>query len=53
MHDTLTSSTARYKSKGNALLMLLPSEEKFADKLSKRSIVLKKLQSKADKQLTI
>ena len=45
--------TARYKSKGNALLMLLPSEEKFADKLSKRNITLKKLQSKADKQLTI
>lgn len=45
--------TARYKSKGNALLMLLPSEEKFAERLAKRNIQLKRLQSKADKQLTI
>jgi len=45
--------TARYKSKGNALLMLLPSEEKFAERLKQRSIQLKKLQSRADKQLTI
>jgi len=45
--------TARYKSKGNALLMLLPSEEKFAERLKQRSIQLKKLTSRADKQLTI
>jgi len=45
--------TARYKSKGNALLMLLPSEAKFAEKLTSRSIALKKLATKSDKQLTI
>mgnify|MGYP001948856364 CR=1 FL=1 len=45
--------TARYKSKGNALLMLLKSEEKFAERLKERSIDLKKLATKADKQLTI
>ena len=41
--------TARYKSKGNALLMLLPSELAFAEKLTKRAIVMKKLATKADK----
>ena len=41
--------TARYKSKGNALLMLLPSEVKFTEKLKARSIDLKKLATKADK----
>ena len=45
--------TARYKSKGNALLMLLPGEAKFADKLRQRNIEMKKLATKADKQLTI
>ena len=45
--------TARYKSKGNALLMLLPSELAFAEKLTKRAIVMKKLATKADKQLTV
>lgn len=45
--------TARYKSKGNALLMLLPSETKFAEKLKQRNIDLKKLATRADKQLTI
>ena len=45
--------TARYKSKGNALLMLLPSELKFAEKLKARSIEMRKLATKSDKQLTI
>ena len=45
--------TARYKSKGNALMMLLPSEAKFVEKLKARSIDMKKLATKADKQLTI
>ena len=45
--------TARYKSKGNALLMLLPSELHFTEKLTARSIDMKKLATKADKQLTI
>jgi len=45
--------TARYKSKGNALLMLLPSETKFTEKIKARKIEMKKLATKADKQLTI
>jgi len=45
--------TARYKSKGNALLMLLPSETKFAEQLQQRQIQMKKLATRADKQLTI
>ena len=45
--------TARYKSKGNALLMLLPSEAKFAEKLTSRNIQMKRLATKSDKQLTI
>ena len=45
--------TARYKSKGNALLMLLASENKFVEKLKQRNIDMKKLATKADKQLTI
>ena len=34
--------TARYKSKGNALLFLLPSELKFIDEISSKQIELKK-----------
>ena len=30
--------TARYKSKGNALLFLTPPESKFVDKIGKRGI---------------
>lgn len=45
--------TARYKSKGNALLLMLPSEVKFVDKLKARGVEMKKLATKADKQLTI
>ena len=41
--------TARYKSKGNALLMLLPSEAKFAEKLTSRNIQMKRLATKSDK----
>jgi ATP-dependent RNA helicase DDX10/DBP4 len=35
--------TARYKSKGNALLFLLPSERAFVDQLTQHKIELKKL----------
>ena len=45
--------TARYKSKGNALLMLLPSETKFLEKLTARNIQQKKLNARSDRQLTI
>jgi ATP-dependent RNA helicase DDX10/DBP4 len=45
--------TARYKSKGNALLFVLPSEVKFLEKLSARNIQQKKLNARADRQLTI
>ena len=45
--------TARYKSKGNALLFLLPSETKFLDKLQARNIYQKRLHAKADRQLTV
>lgn len=45
--------TARYKSKGNALLFLLPSELKFLDKLQARNIQQKKLNARSDRQLTI
>lgn len=45
--------TARYKSKGNALLFLLPSETKFLDKLQARNIQQKRLHAKADRQLTV
>ena len=33
--------------------MLLPSETKFAEKLKSRSVDMKKLATRADKQLTI
>ena len=35
--------TARYKSKGNALLFLLPSEIKFVERVLSKQIDLKKL----------
>jgi ATP-dependent RNA helicase DDX10/DBP4 len=45
--------TARYKSKGNSLLFLTPSEAKFSDRVEKRSISLKKLNANPNKALTI
>jgi len=45
--------TARYKSKGNALMLLLPSELKFAEKLLQRNIHMKKMMGRSDRQLTI
>ncbi len=45
--------TARYKSKGNSLLFLTPSEAKFAEKIDKRNIALKKLNANPNKALTI
>ena len=45
--------TARYKSKGSALLFLLPSEKKLVEKLQARQIELKRLQAAPNRQLTI
>ena len=45
--------TARYKSKGNSLLLLTPAELKFVDRIDKRGIQLKKLNANANKSLTI
>lgn len=45
--------TARYKSKGNSLLFLTPSEAKFSEKIDKRNISLKKLNANPNKALTI
>lgn len=45
--------TARYKSKGNALLFLLPSESKMAEYVLKKQIGLKKLQAAPNKSLSI
>jgi superfamily II DNA/RNA helicase len=45
--------TARYKSKGNALMLLTPSELKFAEKIDKRGIQLKKLNANPNSALTI
>jgi ATP-dependent RNA helicase DDX10/DBP4 len=45
--------TARYKSKGNALLMLLKSESKFVENLGKHNISLKKLIARDTSQITI
>lgn len=45
--------TARYKSKGDALLFLLPSERKFIDRLKSKQINLKMLNADPNKQLTI
>lgn len=45
--------TARYKSKGNALMFLTQSESKFAEKIDKRGISLKKLGANPNKSLTI
>lgn len=41
--------TARYKSKGNALLFLLPSETKFVEKVQAKAIELKKQQAAANR----
>jgi ATP-dependent RNA helicase DDX10/DBP4 len=45
--------TARYKSKGNSLLFLTPGEAKFAERIEKRNISLKKLNANPNKALTI
>lgn len=45
--------TARYKSKGNALMMLMKSESLFVDNLQKHNIVLKKLVAHDTTQVTI
>jgi ATP-dependent RNA helicase DDX10/DBP4 len=45
--------TARYKSKGNAILFLLPSEMKFLEKLKNQRVDTKKLQAAPNRQLTI
>ena len=45
--------TARYKYKGNSLLMVLPSEIKFADKLKRLNIDMKKLKANPNRTLTI
>ena len=45
--------TARYKSKGNTLLFLLPSESKFAERVIQKQIGLKKLQAAPNKSLSI
>lgn len=45
--------TARYKSKGSALLFLLPSEKKFAERLQAKEIGLMKRQAAPNRQLTI
>ena len=45
--------TARYKSKGNSLLLLTPFEQKFIEKIEKRSITMKKLNANPNKSLTI
>lgn len=48
-----TGRTARYKSKGNAVTFLLPSEMKFVEKVQQRGIQLKKLMAAPNKQMTI
>jgi ATP-dependent RNA helicase DDX10/DBP4 len=45
--------TARYKSKGNALLLLLNSERKFGEYLKRINIQLKCLRANPRKALTI
>jgi ATP-dependent RNA helicase DDX10/DBP4 len=45
--------TARYKSKGNSLLFLTPSELKFVERVDKRNISLKKINANPNKALTI
>ena len=45
--------TARYKSKGNSLLLLAPSEAKFVERVDKRNISLKKLNANPNKALNI
>jgi len=45
--------TARYKSKGNSLLMLLPSETAFLKRLEQKGIQMKKISANTEKILTI
>lgn len=45
--------TARYKSKGNSLLFLTPTEQKFVERVEKLNINLKKLNANPNKALTI
>ena len=45
--------TARYKSGGNGILMLLPSELKFLELLEKKNIVLKKIVPNPNKTFNI
>ncbi|MDR3582247.1 MAG: DEAD/DEAH box helicase [Candidatus Pacebacteria bacterium] len=45
--------TARYKAKGNSLLMLLPSEQMFLHRLETKGIALKKINVNPEKTLTI
>ena len=45
--------TARYKYKGSSLLMVLPSETKFVDKLKRLNIDMKKLKANPNRTLSI
>jgi len=45
--------TARYKSKGESFMMLLPQEKTFVQQLEQRGIGMKKLSANPQKQLTI
>lgn len=45
--------TARYKFKGSSLLMVLPSETKFIDRLTRLNINMKKLKANPNRTLTI
>jgi len=45
--------TARYKSKGNALLLLLPSEVAFLNKLEQKGITMKKINPNKEKIVSI
>eukprot|EP01022_Parablepharisma_sp_SALTPOND_P015421 TRINITY_DN2173_c0_g1_i1.p1 TRINITY_DN2173_c0_g1~~TRINITY_DN2173_c0_g1_i1.p1 ORF type:complete len:757 (-),score=134.80 TRINITY_DN2173_c0_g1_i1:6438-8708(-) len=45
--------TARYKSKGNALLLLQPSELAFLKRLEQKGITMKKINANTEKILTI
>jgi len=45
--------TARYKSKGNSLLFLTQSEQKFVDQLQKKNVPLKQLKANPQRALTI
>lgn len=45
--------TARYKADGNALLLILPSEMKFLDKLKEKKLELARLKANPEHQLSI